>query len=152
MHLKRAVLFMIKNQYRIVVSTHTERDYIDNQIVEFNRSKIPFLQDDTLLFTNYVIKNEQNEIMAGILSYVYCWKILYVDVLFVDEKYRHKGFGTQLLSKVEEEAKALGATLVHLDTFDFQAKDFYIKRGYEVFGVLDDCPPGHKRYYMRKVL
>ena len=35
---------------------------------------------------------------------------------------------------------------------NFQAKDFYIKHGYEVFGVLDDCPKGHKRYYMKKVL
>ena len=41
----------------------------------------------------------------------------------------------------EEEAKAMGATLVHLDTFDWQAKDFYLKHGYEIFGVLDDCPP-----------
>jgi len=37
-----------------------------------------------------------------------------------------------------------------LDTFDFQAKDFYTKQGYEVFGILDNCPEGHKRYYMKK--
>jgi hypothetical protein len=42
--------------------------------------------------------------------------------------------------------------LSHLDTFDWQTKEFYLKHGYEVFGVLDDCPPGHKRYYMKKVL
>ena len=54
--------------------------------------------------------------------------------------------------KVEEIAKERSANLVHLDTFDFQAKDFYLKHGYEVFGVLEDCPKGHKRYYMKKVL
>lgn len=37
-----------------------------------------------------------------------------------------------------------------LDTFDFQAKNFYIKQGYEIFGILDNCPEGHKRYYMKK--
>jgi hypothetical protein len=37
-------------------------------------------------------------------------------------------------------------------TFDFQAKDFYLKHEYEVLGILDDCPKGHKRYYMEKVL
>ncbi|PPE03578.1 hypothetical protein HCUR_00960 [Holospora curviuscula] len=26
-------------------------------------------------------------------------------------------------------------------TFDFQVKDFYLKQGYEIFGVLEDCPP-----------
>lgn len=30
-------------------------------------------------------------------------------------------------------------------------KDFYIKHGYEVFGVLDDCPKGHKRYFFNKI-
>lgn len=41
--------------------------------------------------------------------------------------------------------------LIHLDTFDFQAKDFYMKHEYEIFGILDDCPIEHKRYYMKKL-
>jgi hypothetical protein len=40
----------------------------------------------------------------------------------------------------------------HLDTFDFQAEAFYLKGGYEMFGILDDCPPGHKRFFLRKTL
>jgi hypothetical protein len=39
-----------------------------------------------------------------------------------------------------------------LDTFDFQARGFYERNGYELFGTLDDCPPGHKRYYLKKAL
>lgn len=143
---------MIKDPCRVVLCTDAERDYVDNQIIDFNRLKVPFTQDSSFVFMNYVMKDAHDEIMAGILSCVYCWKVLHVDVLFVDEKYRHHGLGGQLLNKVEAEAKALGSTLVHLDTFDFQAKDFYIKMNYEVFGILDDCPPGHKRYYMKKIL
>jgi hypothetical protein len=67
-----------------------------------------------------------------------------------DKKY--KNLSSFLLNKVETEAKAMGARLAHLDTFDFQAKDFYLKHGYKIFGVLDDCPPGHKRFYLKKVL
>ena len=78
--------------------------------------------------------------------------MLYVDVLVVDQKYHKKGLGSKLLSHVEDEAKKFGATLAHLDSFDFQAKDFYLKHGYEVFGVLEDYPKGHKRYYMKKGL
>jgi hypothetical protein len=57
-----------------------------------------------------------------------------------------------LLAKVEKVAKECCVHLPHLDTFDFEAKDFYIKHGYDVFGVLEDWPLGHKRYYMKKVL
>ena len=42
--------------------------------------------------------------------------------------------------------------LIHLDTFDFQAKEFYKKQGYVVFGKLDDCPENHCRYFMKKLL
>lgn len=133
-------------------ATSEERDYIDNQIVEFNRLKVPFTQDSVVIPMDYVLKDAQGNIMAGILSYVYGWFILYINVLFVDEKYRHQGLGAKLLNRVEEEAKALGTTLAHLDTFEFQAKDFYIKMGYQIFGVLEDCPLGHKRYYLKKSL
>jgi GNAT superfamily N-acetyltransferase len=83
---------------------------------------------------------------------MYCWGMLYVDVLFVEKNHRGEQLGSLLLNKVEAEAKAIGVSLSHLDTFDWQAKEFYLKHGYEVFGVLDDCPKGHKRYYLKKNL
>ncbi len=43
-------------------------------------------------------------------------------------------------------------TLAHLSTFDFQAKNFYIKHWYEVFGILENSPEGHCRYYLKKVI
>jgi hypothetical protein len=39
-----------------------------------------------------------------------------------------------------------------LDTFSFQARGFYEKLGYCVFGTLDDYPPGHSRFYLTKRL
>ena len=125
---------------------------IENKITSYNNSKVPFIQEQPFINLNFCIKDDSGLIIAGITSLMYCWGILFVDILAVDEKYYKNGLGSKLLSRVENEAKKLGATLAHLDTFDFQAKDFYIKHGYEVFGVLDDCPKGHKRYYMKKVL
>lgn len=61
-------------------------------------------------------------------------------------------FGSELLGEIEKIAKDYGCHIVHLDTFDFQAKDFYIKQEYDIHGVLDDCPQGHKRYHMKKIL
>jgi hypothetical protein len=39
-----------------------------------------------------------------------------------------------------------------LDTFDFQAREFYEKLGYAVFGSLDDFPRAHVRLFMKKAL
>jgi GNAT superfamily N-acetyltransferase len=138
------------------IGTEEEMKLIDKKLCEFNDRQVPFTQalnggNEPILSKNYVINNEGVTI-AGIKADVYCWGILFIELLFVDESHRHKGLASLLLSKVETEARAMGASLAHLDTFDFQAKDFYLKHGYEVFGVLEGCPPGHKRFYLKKVL
>lgn len=136
--------------YDIIPATQEETTFIDNKLGAFNRSQVPATQEPSLILKNYVIKDDKGMIIAGIKADIYHWGILYIELLFVDENHRHNGLGSTLLQKVEQEAKAMGATLAHLDTFDFQAHDFYLKHGYEVFGVLEDCPKDHKRYYLKK--
>lgn len=126
-------------------------EIIDEKLFAYNKKCVPATQKPEVIDLHYVIK-ENDEIIAGICSEVYTWKILHIDLLFVNEAYRNKNLGSFLIQKVEEKAKAIGATLAHTDTYDFQAKDFYLKHGYEVFGVLDDCPKDHKRYYLKKIL
>lgn len=135
----------------IVPATEEESKLINDKIVSFNRSQVPFTQEQTPILKNYVIK-DKGIVIAGVNAFIYHWCILHVNVLFVDEKYRHKNLGSALLQKVESDVKAMGGKLVHLDTLDFQAKDFYLKQGYEVFGVLEGCPEGHKRYYLKKAI
>jgi hypothetical protein len=50
----------------------------------------------------------------------------------------------------EDEARALGCVGVWLDTFSFQARGFYERHGYEVFGTLDEFPAPHQRFFLRK--
>jgi hypothetical protein len=50
------------------------------------------------------------------------------------------------------EAIRRGCRGAYLDTFSYQARPFYEKLGYAVFGTLDDYPPGHQRFFMRKRL
>ncbi|MDW9175577.1 GNAT family N-acetyltransferase [Legionella pneumophila serogroup 1] len=137
--------------YVLSESTEDENKYIRDEIVSFNAQQVPSTQKELLIYKRYVIKDDNN-VIAGIDAKIYHWGILFIDILFIAESHRKKRLGTYLLNKVEAEAKQAGATLVHLDTFDFQAKDFYLKHGYEVFGVLDNCPPGHQRFYLKKVL
>ncbi len=132
-------------------SSEEEADLIVDRIVEYNLSKVPAKQEVPLLCINRVIEDTNGEIIAGILSKMYCWNCIYIDVLWIKEEYRKDGLGTKLLKEVEKIAKEKDCHLIHLDTFDFQAKDFYIKHGYEIFGILDQCPENHKRYFMKKI-
>ncbi|MDH4383459.1 MAG: GNAT family N-acetyltransferase [Gammaproteobacteria bacterium] len=80
----------------------------------------------------------------------YTW--LYVELLVVPETQRGSGIGTRLLALAESEARGRGCTSAWLDTFEFQARGFYERLGYECFGELKEYPPGFARFFMRKNL
>lgn len=144
-------VYVPNTNYKLEFNATDSFKIVDQKLFEFNKSCVPSTQKPQVIDINFTIKND-DEVIAGICSEVYTWKLLYISVFFVEEKYRNQGLGAILLNKVEEKATELGVTLIHLDTFDFQAKDFYLKHGYETFGILDDCPKGHQRYYMKKAL
>lgn len=139
-------------QFDIIPASQEEAELIDDKITDSINQRMPFTQkQNPILLKNYVIK-DNGIIIAGIKADMYYWGMVYIEVLFVDENYRGLGLGTALLARLETDAKAAGATLIHLDSFDFQAYEFYLTHGYEIFGTLDNCPKGHKRYYLKKNL
>lgn len=138
--------------YNIVKSKEDEGQLVIDNLVEYNLERVPLKQQEAFININRVVKNDEGEIIAGINSRMYCWNCLYIDSLWVHMNYRKNGLGRMLINEVEKISKDKGCRLIHLDTFDFQAKDFYLKLGYEIFGVLDECPENHKRYFMKKVL
>jgi N-acetylglutamate synthase-like GNAT family acetyltransferase len=89
--------------------------------------------------------------MGGVLAELY-WKWLFIDLLWVKEELRGQGYGHELLTKVETEARNRGARNAYLDTFSFQAPEFYAKHGYHQFGELQDFPKGHQRLFLTKLL
>ena len=77
---------------------------------------------------------------------------LYIDVLWVAEEIRAKGFGTKIMQIAEREAQRRGCHSAYLYTYSFQQPGFYEKLGYEVFGQLEDFPEGQVKYFMQKPL
>jgi GNAT superfamily N-acetyltransferase len=117
----------------------------------YNLGKVAALAD---VWTplDFVIKDENGNEIAGILAGMGYWNGLEIKILWVNEAYRKEGLGTKLLNHTETMAKAKGATISMLDTFDFQAEAFYLKNGYEVVGEIKNFPTGHKRIYLSKKL
>ena len=99
----------------------------------------------------FALRDAKQQVVGGLIGEIY-WGWLYINLLFVREELRGQGYGDKIMSLAEEEAQRRGAKHAFLDTFSFQAPEFYQKRGYRIFGELKDFPPGHTRYYMTKDL
>lgn len=81
---------------------------------------------------------------------VYDW--LFVEYLVVPAALRGRDFGSELLLRAEKIALDRGCVGAWLTTFTFQARGFYEKRGYEVFGRLENAPRDNVRIFLRKRL
>ena len=125
-----------------------ETEFVREALAEFNNAHVGADGHTPLNIVEY---GEEGSIIGGILGGTY-WGWMYIDILWVHEKYRKCGIGSYLLAKAEEEALRRGCHHVHVDTMSWQAPDFYKKHGYEVIGVLPDIPSGNKKYLLMKTL
>jgi GNAT superfamily N-acetyltransferase len=96
-------------------------------------------------------RDENGRLLGGLRSFVFLYW-LNVEVLFVEEDARGAGLGSRLLAEAERQAIALGAKNVNVSTFQWQARPFYLKHGYEEFGRIDDYASGFYLAYMKKSL
>ena len=134
---------------KITDANNENIDYIEEMLLEHNKKCLPSCQDEDYKQIAFIVENNQ-EIVGGIVAYSVIWKILYIDTLWVKNTYRRQGIATALLNNVLESAKNYGCSIVHLSTFDFQGLDFYLSQGFEVFGILNYSPDGHKEYFLSK--
>ena len=98
-----------------------------------------------------LVARDAEGVVGGLIGHTR-WSWLYVAKLWVHERARGRGVGTKLLSAAEDVARSRGCTDASLDTFEYQARPFYEKLGYELFGTLDGYPPGYRQFYLRKTL
>jgi len=80
------------------------------------------------------------------------WGTLEIKRLAVHPDYRHKGIGSKLISAAETEAKKRKCSYLSLNTFSYQAPDFYEKLGFIKVGTEEDFPRGFSRlFYQKKI-
>jgi GNAT superfamily N-acetyltransferase len=99
-----------------------------------------------------LVRDEQtNEVLGGLYGkLLYRW--MFIELLAVPEQARGQGTGSRLMGMAEDLAREKNCVGIWLDTFDFQAPDFYRKHGFSEFGQLQDYPPGHQRLFFHKRL
>ena len=122
---------------------------ITNRLHIFNKENNEWLK--THSNTKYInfFAYDNKKLIGGAIGYViYNW--FYLDMLFVDSLFQRQGIGTMLMHHIEEFAKQNNLVGIRVETWDFQAKGFYEKNGYTLFGEINDCPPGTTEYFLKK--
>lgn len=97
------------------------------------------------------LRDADARVIGGLLGHIK-WRWLYVSKLWIDAAHRGRGEGAALLAAAETHARSRGCIGAYLDTFEYQARPFYEKLGYTVFGTLDEYPPGYRQYHLAKRL
>ena len=129
-----------------------DSDFIRKKVIEHNLMRLPDDVKHPVKNISFILRDEEENILGGITGTIF-WYHLHIDFLWVDESLRGKGYGKQLLDNIEAKAKDNNCNLIQLDTFSFQAPNFYQKYGYEVVGVIKDHPnKNNQQYYLVKNL
>lgn len=116
----------------------------------YANSQIPGLADESQdkVFM-LAARDEAGRLTGGILANCY-WDGLEIDTLWVEDAARGRVLGAKLVEAAEGYGIAKGAVISFLKTVE--ARRFYEKLGYEVYGVLEDRPIGTSLYHMKKRL
>jgi GNAT superfamily N-acetyltransferase len=125
-----------------------EREAILVPLRAYNTSKsvTPPLEHIALL-----IRDDNDDIVGGVYARLF-YQWLFIDLLAVPEQARGQGMGTKLMQMAEDLAREKECVGLWLETFEFQAPEFYKKCGYSEIGDIADYPPGHKHFFFQKRL
>jgi GNAT superfamily N-acetyltransferase len=98
-----------------------------------------------------LVKDRAGSVIGGLWGHTgYEW--LFTQLLVVPADLRGRGLGTEIMQLAEREAVRRGCRGAWLDTFEFQARGFYERLGYECFGEIPNYPTGFSRFFMKKTL
>ncbi len=129
----------------------------DRDIAELRRNLLAYNQkqigsEPIIEPLRFILRNEADEIVGGLSGIIYM-DCLTIDLLWVSDALRGQGYGKQLVNAAETAARLKNCTMVLLDTFSFQAPDFYRHLGYEAYALVADCPVEKAdRYFLKKRL
>ncbi len=138
-------------EYKISIEIQPDSkkvNFVDKHLHEFNVGKIGDYQYTPLFL---FLRDSEQKVVGGLNGFIGLgW--LHISTLWIAEELRGCGYGRALLLAAEQEAFRHGCFNAYLFTYSFQATGFYQHLGYEVFGELEDFPPGHSRFFLRKRL
>ena len=133
------------------VPTMEEMDRVQNAIERDKRIQTLGEYDQPGIEINLVLKDSQGHVQGGVIAST-VFRVMHLDVLWVAEEYRGKGYGSQLVLGAEQIGFAHGCITSQTWTFSFQGPKFYPTIGYELLGTYDGYPSGITEHCFMKRL
>lgn len=125
------------------------QNYLIQKLTAFNQKHCPSFPNLSFHEICYFAYDDGN-VIGGIYGYTEYFGWLYVSLLYVEEGYRNQGIGSNLLYKMELYAQNNHCKGIYLNTWEFQAKNFYCKKGYSLFGKFENAVNQVPLYYLKK--
>ena len=97
------------------------------------------------------VRSVAGGILGGLILQSW-WKESYIELLWLSDRARRQGLGSELIAAAERRARRRGSRIIHLNTYSFQAPRFYEKLGYRRFGAVSGSPKGESRHFYLKRL
>lgn len=135
-------------QFRLENRESKKTQELGNLIRAYNQSKREPSKSEPL---NIYVEDQQGNLIAGMVAETFGnW--LEIEYLYVQENLRGQGIGSNILNRAEKEARERKCKYSFVNTYQFQAPDFYKKHGYEEVFALKEYPYTGERYYYTKAL
>jgi GNAT superfamily N-acetyltransferase len=128
--------------------TTAEAEYVQRKLLEFSDG---FTEPRNYREFGVALRDQCGEVVGGITANR-VWDWLQIGVLWIPDELRGQGLGQQLLKRMENLGRQHGCKFAKLDTFEFEAREFYESHGYTVQSRTDNFPRDHTQFHLTKEL
>lgn len=131
--------------------TGQEMDRVQNAIEEDKRVQTHGEVDQPGIEIALALKDSQGYVQGGVIAST-IFRVMHLEVLWVSDDLRGKGYGSQLVLAAEQIGFAHGCITSQTWTFSFQGPQFYPTIGYLPLGIYDGYPGGITEHVFMKRL
>lgn len=136
------------SELRISFEPHNDepKQFVVNGVDNFNIAKTGI---SAYYPVQYYLRDADDSVLGGLIGQTWGnW--MHIQYLWIADAARGKGHAGELMAAAEAYAKKRGCIGAYLETYSFQARPLYERLGYKVVGQIDNMPPGHTHYFMKK--
>ncbi|MFX1254921.1 MAG: GNAT family N-acetyltransferase [Promethearchaeota archaeon] len=143
---------MNQNSNRFLISddpSEEEMKFVQKGLENHNRRYPNGELDIPTPDISLVLKDNNGNIIGGVITSMLTG-IMHLETLWVDERYRGRGYGRNLVLEAERLGREKGYSASQTWTFSFQAPRFYQSIDYKIVGIFDGYTDGITEYILLK--